>query len=168
MRFEAALDLRYLGQAFELIVPVEARLPSAGPVAADFHRRHLEMYGHADEEGEVEVVNLRLTAYGVVPKPDWPRYRSASAGLEPARLEARLVYFRDAFVPCPVYERERLPESAILDGPAIVEEFGATTVVFPGWRATLDARGNLALARREGAPHPDLLPGGQGPREANA
>jgi N-methylhydantoinase A len=57
------------------------------------------------------------------------------------------VWFEDGFRPCPVYERARLPERTELAGPAIVEEFGATTVVFPGWRGRLDDVGNLRLER---------------------
>jgi len=147
MRFDYSLDLRYLGQAFELGVTVDPETMTPAGIARDFHRRHLETYGHADEVGEVEVVNLRLTAYCLVPKPDFPPYRSETATLAEARIEERPVYFSDGFVTCPVYERERLPAGAGFDGPAIVEEFGATLVLFPGWRAALDRWGNLLLGR---------------------
>ncbi|MBI4561514.1 MAG: hydantoinase/oxoprolinase family protein [Candidatus Rokubacteria bacterium] len=145
MRLHCSLDLRYLGQAFELAVPVDAETMTASGIASDFHRRHLETYGHADETGEVEVVNLRLTAWGLVPKPDFPPYRSETVTLGEARIEERPVYFNDSFLSCPVYQRERLPAGAGLSGPAIVEEFGATTVLFPGWTASLDPVGNLIL-----------------------
>jgi len=147
MRFDASLDVRYLGQAFELGVPVDQETMTARAIARDFHRRHLETYGHADEAGAVEIVNLRLTAYGLVPKPDLPPYRSETSTHAEARIEGRRVYFQDGFVSCPVYQRERLPARAAFDGPAIVEEFGATTVLFPGWRASLDQFGNLLLQR---------------------
>ena len=95
----------------------------------------------------VELVNVRLTAYGVVAKPEPARHRSESRRLAGALLEERPVWFAGGVRPCPVYERERLPERAELAGPAIVEEFGATTVVFPGWRGWLDEAGNLRLER---------------------
>jgi N-methylhydantoinase A len=95
----------------------------------------------------VEVVNLRLTAYGVVTKPPLARYRSSSRTLADALLEERPVYFDGRFAPCPVYERERLPEGARFDGAAVVEEFGSTTVVFPAWHARVDEFGNLRLER---------------------
>jgi N-methylhydantoinase A len=145
MRFDAALDLRYVGQAFELAVPVAPGAMTGGGIAANFHARHREMYGHAHEAGEVEVVNLRLTAYGVVPKPDLQPYRGVATTAAEARIETRPAYFDGGFVPSPVYQRERLPAGAAVDGPAIVEEFGATTVLFPGWRATVDCFGNLVL-----------------------
>jgi N-methylhydantoinase A len=148
MRFAFSLDLRYLGQAFELGFPVEPGTATAGAIERAFHAKHLQTYGHMNERAAVELVNLRLTGYGVVAKAQLPRYRSESPGLGPARREARPVYFDGRTVPASVYQRERLPEAAVLDGPAIVEEFGATTVVFPGWRAGLDALGNLELRRR--------------------
>ncbi len=149
MRFESSLDLRYIGQAFELNLPVDPEQLVGGRLQAEFHRRHEESYGHADPNGEVEVVNLRLAAYGVVPKPVLHRYRSDIVKLDAARIEDRAVYFRDAFGVCPVYARDRLPAAAEFKGPAIIEEFGATTVILPGWRGHVDAFGNLALHRSE-------------------
>ncbi len=147
VRFAFSLDLRYLGQAFELALPVEPATAAAEGIARAFHAKHLQTYGHGNARGAVEVVNLRVTGYGVVAKPRLPRYASGTASLAEAVREVRPVYFDGRFAPCPVYRRERLPEAAALAGPAIVEEFGATTVVFPGWRARVDAFGNLELER---------------------
>ncbi|MBI4611466.1 MAG: hydantoinase/oxoprolinase family protein [Candidatus Rokubacteria bacterium] len=147
MSFDFSLDLRYLGQAFELNVPVALETMSLASIARDFHARHLKTYGHADEQGTVEVVNLRLSAFGAVPKPGLPPYRSDVRDLQGALIEGREVYFDDRFASCPVYRRDRLPTGAALDGPVIVEEFGATTILFPGWRAAVDPWGNLLLAR---------------------
>jgi N-methylhydantoinase A len=58
-----------------------------------------------------------------------------------------VVWFDGARHDCPVWERERLPERAEVRGPAVVEEFGATTVVPPGWRGAPDAFGNLRFER---------------------
>ncbi len=148
MRFDCSLDLRYLGQAFELGVPVDPETMASQGIVRDFHHRHLEMYGYADEAGEVEVVNLRLTAFGLVPKPELPSYQSDTVTLDEAQIEERSVYFTDGFLSCPVFQRERLPAGAVVNGPAIVEEFGATVVLFPGWQASLDPWGNLLLDRR--------------------
>jgi N-methylhydantoinase A len=142
-----ALDLRYAGQAFELTLPVEPETATVAEVARAFHGAHRQTYGHANEAAAVELVNVRLTAYGVVAKPEPARHRSESRRLAGALLEERPVWFAGGVRPCPVYERERLPERAELAGPAIVEEFGATTVVFPGWRGWLDEAGNLRLER---------------------
>ena len=140
---QRSLDLRYRGQAFEL--NLEVRGEALDAVSAAFHERHRAMYGHADPSAAIELVNARLTAYGVVAKPASERHR-APAALD-ALIERRRVWFDGAPHDCPVWERERLPERAAIEGPAIVEEFGATTVVPPGWRGALDEHGNLRLER---------------------
>ena len=146
-RWACSLDLRYVGQAFELNLPVELDTLTVEGAARAFHTRHLQTYGHANEDAAVELVNARLTAFGVVTKPPLARYRSPSRELADALGEKRPVYFDGGFATCPVYERERLPEDTRLDGPAVVEEFGSTTVVFPGWQAQVDEFGNLLLER---------------------
>ena len=142
-RLVRSVDLRYRGQAFELNVPVDETLTAAS-VEADFHARHLTTYGHADPDGVVEVVNARLVAYGVVDKP---AAEHDAAGRESAAVARRPVWFGGIAHDCPVWEREGLAPGATLEGPAIVEEFGATTVIPPGWTGAVDAHGNLRFAR---------------------
>jgi N-methylhydantoinase A len=155
-RLLRSLDLRYRGQAFEL--NLEHRGEPLDVVAAAFHERHRAMYGHADPTAAIELVNARLTAYGVVAKPATERHAAPGASLDGALLERRRVWFDGATHEVPVWERERLPSSASIEGPAIVEEFGATTVVPPGWRGGLDAHGNLRLEGKRGT-----LPGSSHP-----
>jgi N-methylhydantoinase A len=155
-RLLRSLDLRYRGQAFELNVTLpEAAVAAAGAGLAEvedaFHRAHRAAYGHENRDATVELVNARLTAYGVVPKPAADRYRSAATSLDDALIERRRVWFGGAVAECPVWERDRLPERARLRGPAIIEEFGATTVLPPGWTASVDEPGNLLLAREASA-----------------
>ena len=150
-RLRRSLDLRYRGQAFELNVDVgdtDSPLPAMDAIEADLHGRHKASYGHANFEAVIELVNARLVAYGVVPKPAAEPYRSGTTAMDAARLETRPVWFDGAERSCPVWERDRLPERAELTGPAIIEEFGATTVVLPGWRGALDGLGNVRLERR--------------------
>ncbi len=138
-----SLDLRYRGQAFELNIPASDPELRLDRIEADFHRQHRDTYGHANPQAAIELVNARLTAYGLVPKPAAERHAAPGAGLEDALIERRPVWFEGRAHDCPVWDRERLPEAAQLHGPAIVEEFGATTVVPPGWRGAMDAHGNL-------------------------
>jgi N-methylhydantoinase A len=153
-RLLRSLDLRYRGQAFELNVALgEAgtALPALGEIDAAFHRQHLAAYGHANPDATVELVNARLTAYGLVHRPVPERHRSATTSLAEALVERRPVWFAGVAHDCPVWERARLPEKAGLRGPALVEEFGATTVIPPGWRGDVDPHGNLRLVREDGA-----------------
>jgi N-methylhydantoinase A len=153
-RLLRSLDLRYRGQAFELNVAVgeaEGKLPTLAEIEAAFHRQHLSAYGHANRDAAVELVNARLTAYGVVAKPAPARRHSGTSSLDAALVERRRVWFDGAAHDCLVWERERLPEQAALRGPALVEEFGATTVIPPGWRGEVDAHGHLRLTRESHA-----------------
>ena len=151
-RLLRSLDLRYRGQAFELNLTLgdarpDAALPPLDRIESDFHRQHREVYGHANPEATVELVNARLTAYGLVPKPAAERHAASGAALDPALVERRPVWFGGRAHDCPVWDRERLSDGAAIRGPAIVEEFGATIVVPPRWRGTLDEHGNLRFER---------------------
>src|SRR2546426_1018637 len=146
-RAERSLDLRYAGQAFELSVPLPPGALDAPAIIADFNARHLATYGHADPDGDVEVVNARMSTYGVVDKPDPSQWSAGGGTVDDARIATRDVWFAGRAAPTPVYERDRLPGLARVDGPAIVEEFGATTLVFPAWRAPLAGAGHLVLER---------------------
>ena len=145
-RLRRSLDLRYRGQAFELNVSVDDDL-ELSVIEAAFHRAHEATYGHANRDATIELVNARLVAYGVVPKPAAEPYRSVTRTMDEALVERRRVWFEGVAQECPVWERDRLPEGATLSGPAIIEEFGATTVVLPGWRGALDAHGNIRLEK---------------------
>jgi N-methylhydantoinase A len=143
MRFEASLDMRYVGQAFELSVPFEESLASMKDVDRAFYTAHEARYAHATAD-PVEIVSLRLSAYGVGAKPSLPRAPEAGS-LAAARLPERAVLFDAVPTATAVYARELLPSEATLDGPALIEEPGTTTVVPPGFRASVDAHANLIL-----------------------
>src|SRR5262245_4239739 len=154
-RLLRSLDLRYRGQAFELTLalgetPADGALAPVAEIEARFHRQHRETYGHANPAAAIELVNARLTAYGQVPKPGPERHAAADAALDAARIERRSVWIQGRAHDCPVWDRERLPGDAVIVGPAIVEEFGATTVVPPGWRGVVDVHGNLRFERANG------------------
>jgi N-methylhydantoinase A len=97
----------------------------------------------------VECVNLRLTALGVIPKPQLRRLVPGGSDAQAARKSARPVFFAEAggYVSCPVYDRYHLGDGCVLEGPAIVEELDSTTTIHPGYRATVDPFGNLHVKR---------------------
>jgi N-methylhydantoinase A len=152
-RLLRSLDLRYRGQAFELSLalgetPADGALAPLAEIEARFHRQHRETYGHANPAAAIELVNARLTAYGLVPKPAPERHPARGAALDAAPIARRPAWFHGRPHDCPVWERDRLPAGAVVAGPAIVEEFGATTVVPPGWRGAVDDHGNLRFERQ--------------------
>jgi N-methylhydantoinase A len=144
MYFVRSLDLRYLGQAYELSVPLPEDDRSIAAIRRAFEARYLATYGRVSEGEEVQVVNVRLAAYGRVPKPT-VQPLTQTGTLDAARLGVRPIYFAGSFWDTPLYERDLLPTGARFAGPAIVEEAGATTVVTPGWTLEVDAFGNLLL-----------------------
>jgi N-methylhydantoinase A len=148
MRFQHALDMRYVRQAFELTVdlPEGVREPQAlRQVFLDAYTRH---FGRADHAAEIEIVNLRTTAIGLIDHPVFPPVRGAARRLEDAVIAQRPMISGGRSSAAIVYERDRLPVDAVFEGPAIVEEDGATTVVPPAWRAYRDASGNLRLSTK--------------------
>ena len=141
-----ALGMRYVGQSWELLVRMPAGTDSMAALEEAFNQAHERRYGHRSG-GPVEIVNFRLTGVGEVAKPSCARW-SVESTLDDACRATRSVYFDGAFLPVPVYQRDRLPGEVSFTGPAIVEEMGATTVVPPGWRGTVGQWGELALERR--------------------
>ena len=148
MRFETRLDMRYVGQAFELSVPFSERFASMAEVEAAFYAAHERRYSHAVPD-PVEIVSFRLSGYGLHPKPSLPKTQAPIASLDGARTGERPIVFDGRFVATPVYRRDRVPQDTGLAGPAVIEEPGATTVVPPAFRGWTDAHGNLVLERGE-------------------
>ena len=143
-------DLRYHGQSFELPVPVPPGPLSAADVARlreQFDAMHERAYGYAASEDPVELVNVRLAAVGVTPKPRRAPLADGGASAAPALKGRRDVWFAEAagFRPTLVLDRAKLLRGNLIEGPAIIEEPDASTLVHPGWTATVDEHGNLVL-----------------------
>jgi N-methylhydantoinase A len=143
-----AADVRYRRQAYELTVPLaDGPITRSGlhRLAADFHEKHRQTYGHANPAEPVQLVNLRLTAIGRLPRISLVQRSSPAA----ARRRVREVWFLETgFAPCPVHWRDGLVPGEVLAGPAIVEAIDATIVVPPGWIAAVDGKGYIRLSRR--------------------
>jgi len=140
-------DLRYVGQGAELSVPVQSGAAPAD-LSLSFHAAHEQNYGHSRPAHPVELVNLRVAAIGRLDHPAMGRGPEVKG--EP-RTSAREVYFDGRPVRCQVLDRTGLPAGHRLAGPAIIEEFGSTTVLLPGWRGYVDEFLNLRL-EHEGDP----------------
>jgi N-methylhydantoinase A len=155
-RFSRELDLRYTGQGYELRTSLDGlgkgRITAAVLAEARdrFDVRHAQIHGHAAKERPVEVVSYRLRVRVPVPKYV-PTPREAPARPRPVTEAAkgtREVYF-DAKTATKVlvYERDKLDVGTSVSGPAIVEQFDATTVIPAGWNGRVDKFGNLILER---------------------
>ena len=147
MRFERTLDLRYVGQAFELSVDVpEGRFDEASieTVRERFHERHEHRYGHAYRDEPIELVTIRLRARGVVETPALTAEDPGGTAADAVR-ETRTVTYDGEPHDTRIYDGPRLPVGATFDGPAVVEGAESTTVVPPGQRVRVDEYGNLLV-----------------------
>ncbi|OLM34803.1 N-methylhydantoinase A [Pseudonocardia sp. Ae717_Ps2] len=153
--FVRTADLRYFGQAFEVRVPVPD-----GPVTPDtlaavadaFHAAHRALYGYdfaGDPGQQVEWVNIRVSGIGPIRRPEIATHDLvadpvvAAAGRRPVCFDAA-----QGYLDTPVYRRTDLVPGAVVDGPAVVEEFGSTVPLHPGFTARVDSRLNIIVTRR--------------------
>ncbi len=143
---EWALDVRYLGQSYELTVDLDGieSDESFERARADFHALHETRFAHQDASAPVEVVNVRATARAATGATA-PEPRFEAEGAPPTTVEA---WFDGRAQSARLVDRASLRPGDRLDGPALVAQFDSTTVIAPGWAATVDEQGNLLLERR--------------------
>jgi N-methylhydantoinase A len=149
-RMQRSADLRYHGQSFELPVTVPPGPLSGADVVRlgdEFHVMHERAYGYCAPKDAVELVNVRLAAVGVTPKPRRAPLPGGGLSASPAAKGHRDVWFAEAggFGSTIVLDRGKLLRGNLVDGPAIIEEPDATTLVHPGWTGSVDEHGNLVL-----------------------
>ncbi|MDP9841309.1 hydantoinase/oxoprolinase family protein [Streptosporangium lutulentum] len=150
--YARSADLRYYGQAYEVRVPAPAGpLDEAwrAEVLDRFHEAHRRLYGYGyrdDPRHGVEWVNLRVSGIGPITRPVIGRRPYGVADPEPAA--AREVFY-DEWGPAPIHRRAALAAGTAIAGPAVIEEYGSTLPVHPGFTATVDAFGNLEVRREE-------------------
>ncbi|MCG5214088.1 hydantoinase/oxoprolinase family protein [Streptosporangium sp. KLBMP 9127] len=149
--YARSADLRYYGQAYEVRVPapggpIDDAWRSA--VLSRFHTAHQSLYGYAyhdDPRHSPEWVNLRVSAIGPTTHPA-PRFAPPPPAAGPPR--SRPVFF-DTREDTPVHQRADLPPGARVTGPAVIEEYGSTLPLHPGFTATVDDHGNLTIRREQ-------------------
>lgn len=146
VRITRSADLRYRGQWFELNIPVPFQPSSMDEVDGAFRKAHLERY-RVDMDRPTEFVNFRIAAHGLVEKPNIAAGLAVATGSD---VTSRPVRFDGEWHDVRVYDRQALVEGADFDGPAVVEEFGATTVVGPGFHVQVHASGALMINRQGG------------------
>ena len=156
MSFQRQSDMRYVGQSYELAVPVisgEISRNTIGELIDRFHREHRRAYGFDAPDEPVQFVNLRVSAIGKILKPALGSVSSNATGVGQSREATRPVYFAEAngYVDCPIYNRYRLGNGDVVKGPAVVEEMDSTTVVHPQWQARVDRFGNLLMTASDGS-----------------
>lgn len=154
-RLARSADLRYFGQAFEVRVDAPEGQVDAEfvrNVEQAFHDEHERLYGYCyrdDARHALEWVNMRVSGVGPIRRPEPPVLTAHDGGPERGRTGERRVHF-SSWLDTAIYWRPDLAPGDRVAGPAVVEEYGATVPVHPGFTATVDAYGNLLLTRTEG------------------
>ena len=156
--FVRSIDFRYLGEAQEMEIPLNsARITEKALQVAveEFHRRYLTLFKHAyRNETPVELVNLRLSCIGHLGRPSLSEVPQGRPNPKAAYKGARLIYFKSTGVEeCRIYAREKCLAGNYIEGPAVVEDYGSTTVILPEQCARVDRFGNLILTAKKAAVH---------------
>ena len=152
MSFRRLLEVRYAGQEFTLPVGVDTGDPTDDPRArfrADFQAVHERQFGYHDTDRALEIVNVRVVAVGR--RPQSPDLRMAPALDAVPTTTRRLVYFNasEQAVETSVLSRDHLPVGTTVDGPAVIQEYGSTTILFPGDRAHVVSSGEILISVAE-------------------
>jgi N-methylhydantoinase A len=152
---ERYLDLRYVGQSYELVVPFATTIVEA---IIGFHVAHETRFGYSDPGERVQVVNVRLKARGLAHPPELERLESKQDTTATSDTMRDVVFMDSQRLTIsashrtyhvPVYERAMLEPGNMLTGPAIVTQYDTTTVLPPGWQMWVDAVGNLIIEQAE-------------------
>ncbi len=143
-------DMRYVGQEHAVSVDIPTalfRTRDAAGIKAVFDAAHEERYGYASAEEAAEIVSLRCSVVGEMPKPALERVAAGGAAPDAAaRTGERPVFFTgEGFVRTPAFDRRLLKAGNRIAGPALVEEYASTTVVPPGAALEVDPYGNLSI-----------------------
>lgn len=143
-QFAAALDLRYAGQSYELTIPY-----AEGDVASTFRALHEKLYGTNPTDTALELITARLRASGPGLEVGLARLAKREGALPANLLQERIVYVDEQAQSWSTVQREKLCAGDRLEGPLIVGEYSATTVVLAGWRLEVEPSGQLRLERQE-------------------
>ncbi len=137
---EKYLDIRYKGQSYEIVVPFQENF------AELFHKLHEKNYGYSNPDKRIEIVNVRIRARGLLPKPEFKEIKEKTEKIDKkAYLGEKDVIFSGKTYKTKIYERDFLKYGNKLEGPAIIVEYSSTIVVPPESLVYVDKFENLIL-----------------------
>jgi N-methylhydantoinase A len=145
------LDMRYRGQEYTLPVPFLENLRAIsdfGAIRARFDQLHLEHYGHSAPNEPVMMVNLRLSALGRF-ENRLPPGLSAHDGASGEQGKRPVIFDGQWSLLCPIFLRDGFKAGDRLDGPAVIEELGATILLYPGDKMQVNEFGHLVIDVRQ-------------------
>jgi N-methylhydantoinase A len=146
-RLDWAVDLRYRGQNFELVLPVDDRpftKARCRRLMKSFHAAHARAYGFASPEEPIEFVSMKARASGLLDSPVLPTLERSRSG--PAVGSRRVVFDAGRWHEAALYRRESLAPGQAIEGPAVIEQLDTTTLLYPGDACVVDDWGNLEIS----------------------
>ena len=151
-RLVLSADMRYVGQSFEVDVPLDKEWIERGDWQAltdAFHAAHQRVYSHTQHGSPVELIDLRLRIVGSTTKPPLPTPGTVPAGTPaPVAGSRRVLDSGTEAGDIPVYRRGALASGHVMAGPALVDQDDTTVYLPPGWRGTVHASGSLILENK--------------------
>ena len=150
MEAQILFDLRYVGQEFALQVPIaneQLERADVKSIRAAFDAMHEHRYAHSSSDEQIEIINVRLIALGKRTKLKLPAINDASGA--PKFTTRPVVFNDDTPVETRVYKRDDLGKGQTIEGPALVVEYGTTTVIFPGDSLKVADTGELIISLRK-------------------
>jgi N-methylhydantoinase A len=151
-RVQLSFDMRYVGQNFELLVPVGSvvagrlpALPSLEHLRKQFYRVHDQFYGFHSKADPIEIVAVRMTARAAIARLS-VSHATRRYAAKPTPIGHRPVWFSHSRpLTTAVYDRSQFRSGQVIRGPAIIEQFDSTTVLYPKDRLTVESNGNLLV-----------------------
>ena len=145
--FERKAEMRYRGQRHNIHVPITG-LRDVTEIREAFERDYKRRYGHADSKAPTELQALHLSAFAKLRRPDIANLRRKTPAAAASETETRPVYYGDAggMVETAIYDRDGLEPGFAAQGPAVIEEYGSTTLIWPGDRFEIGAMGEIRVA----------------------
>lgn len=148
-QFRNIAEMRYKGQNYELQVEVPVHGVTKDDIAEmreNFFKEHEKSYGYYDPNNEIQIVNIRSEAIGLVEKPQLKKIEEDMDEIAEALLMERKVYFEETGkITCPVYDRDKISKIKAVEGPCIIEQMDSTTVIPPHTTFDVDQYGNIIV-----------------------
>lgn len=148
IRIYPSLDLRYLGQSYEITVPYISRNIREFSFISDFHKAHKKLYSYHHEERPVEVVNIRIKAVGAGKKIKLKKMPQDNPNPERAFLKKQTYHYNWKSHKAGVYNRALLLPGNRLNGPALIADAESTTFLPPSYVLKVDGFLNLIIQRK--------------------
>jgi 5-oxoprolinase (ATP-hydrolysing) len=149
--YERTADVRYVGQGYDVSVPIQSAMLQGGDFAAalrqGFNEVYSKLYGRVFDELELEIMSVRVTAFaaGKTFHDAAPASDASDSAAAAAELRDAWCPIAEKFLPHAVYQRSALGAGARVEGPAIIEEPESTTIVGAGASMTVEASGSLVV-----------------------